>query len=283
MPPTSPVEMPALNRRLASAGIAWRYGPAPNQGEARFSDDVARGSPLLRDLRGVQLKLTYPLVPPPGSRADSVLLRLRDGAPWAIRGARATGGSFVLLGSPLDGAATTLPTTAAMLPLLDLLLNAWSARSIDHADVSPGEPVELPAGSVAVVNASGARDSIAVGESYRAASEPGVYRILGANGAQLGAFVINPADSESDLAAADSRRLRTALGGWAYHTADDAEGWADAIYRRRLGREIWRPLLIAMLLLLLVESMVDATGRSGHATGSASQVEAAPATRSLTG
>lgn len=278
MPPTSAVELPAVNRRLALAGISWRYGAATQAGEARFADGTAERHPLLRQLAGVQLRQTYALQPPPGASTDSVVLRLRDGAPWAVRGQRASGGRFVLLATPLTPEASTLPTSAAMLPFFDLLLGAWSAPALTIHDVVPGEAVALGPAAAVVVRPDAGRDTIGTGETYRAPADPGVYRVLGNNDRPLTAFVINPSPLESNLAPVETRRLRTAFPGWSIELADDADEWVSDIYRERLGRELWWPFLLALLLLLIAESVVAGSGRAARTadTASSAQPPAAP-------
>jgi hypothetical protein len=44
-------------------------------------------------------------------------------------------------------------------------------------------------------------------------------------------------------------------------SADTPDEWRADIFRSRVGREIWRPVLIAILLLLIVETLIAATGR----------------------
>jgi hypothetical protein len=43
-------------------------------------------------------------------------------------------------------------------------------------------------------------------------------------------------------------------------TADTPAEWGRAVYQARLGLQLWRPLLLALLALLLVESFIAATG-----------------------
>jgi hypothetical protein len=56
------------------------------------------------------------------------------------------------------------------------------------------------------------------------------------------------------------RRVRQTLAGWDPIISDRARDWPDRIYRGRLGREVWQPFLIMVLILLFIESLVAATG-----------------------
>lgn len=268
LPPDQAVELSAVNRRLAAAGIPWQYTASADAGEARIAPAEGDTDPLLRQLAAVQLRQLYRFQPPAGARRDSVVLRLTDGSPWAVRGERASGGRFVLFGSPFSAEAGTLPTSAALIPLLDRALGAWSARPSSYPDVAPADGLQLPAEASVVVRPDSARDSVSVGELYRTPAEPGVYRVLDQGGRQIWAFVINTADAESDLAPASTRRLRAALPGWNLELADSPGEWLRDIYHERLGRELWWPLLLALLLLLLAESAVAAAGRVSRAAHS---------------
>jgi hypothetical protein len=52
-------------------------------------------------------------------------------------------------------------------------------------------------------------------------------------------------------------------------------GWRRAIYRERLGRELGRPLLIALLLILATETLVAAAGRARRRDARQPEAEAA--------
>ena len=267
LPPDNAIELPAINRRLAAAGIGWRYATNAAAGEARFANEASTADPLLRHLAAVQLRLTYALQPPGGATTDSVVLRLTDGSPWAVRGERASGGRFVLLATPLTLEASTLPTSAAMVPLLDRMLGAWSARSSTFADVAPAEVLQLPRDAAAVIKPDNSRDTVAVGEVYRAPPDPGVYRVLNRAGQQVSAFVVNTSPVESQLIPASARRVRASLDGWDLEFADSPGEWLRDIYRERLGRELWWPLLLALLLVMLSESIIAAAGRNARTVG----------------
>ncbi|HSL70734.1 MAG TPA: hypothetical protein VK864_10870, partial [Longimicrobiales bacterium] len=277
LPPESPVEIPAANRRLASAGIAWRYAVASAVGEARFAAEAANQDPLLRHLAGVQIRQLFQLQAPAGRDADSVMLRLSDGSPWAVRGQRASGSRFVLLASPLSTEASTLPTSPAMVPLLDRLFGAWTATALVAADVPPGQPVALPAEATLVRRPDNASDTLSAGDTYRAPAEPGTYRAYDASGREVASFVINPSPVESDLTVAEPRRIRNTFEGWRLEFADDAGEWLRDIYQHRLGRELWWPIVLALLLLLIAESIVAATGRATRAPAVGGTPEPRPA------
>jgi hypothetical protein len=258
LPPASPVEVPAVNRRLATAGIPWRFQP-PVSGEARFADT---GDPFLRTLADARLRIVYPLTPEGAGAGDSVLLRLADGTPWAVRGQRRVGGggTFVVLASPLSAEASTLPTSAAMVPLLDRVIGAWALALPPRNTANAGNEITVPAGVSAVIRPDDTRDAVAGGATYRLPLAPGVYRFMQGDSVAL-ALAVNVPTAESNLARLDRRGLEARLQGWRLHVTDDEGAWQRAVFRERLGRELWRSLLIAALAVLVLETIVAAAGR----------------------
>jgi hypothetical protein len=138
-----------------------------------------------------------------------------------------------------------------------------------------------------VLRPDGGRDSVAAGETYRAAAEPGVYQVLGRDGRPFTAFVINPSPAESNLVPVDARRLRSAFPGWSLEVANDPDEWVSDIYRDRLGRELWWSVLLGLLLLLIAEMLVAGSGRAARAADTSPSAPPAPApppaARTLTG
>jgi hypothetical protein len=268
LPPDSPLELPAANRRLAAAGVPWRYGPPGGTGEGRFETGAAAlgGDELGRTLEGVRLFRVHPLLGEPGTAADT-LLSLQDGTAWAVRGERG-GGRYILLGSALSETASTLPTSAAMVPFLDRLIGTWIAPGVAPAGHEPGDEVVLPPGTTAVERPDGTVESAAGGSVYRLGGEPGVYHVL-AGDEVAAAWAVNPAPGESRLERMDRRTLRGALPGADITFIDTPGGWAGAIYTRRLGREIGGPLLGLALALLILEAAVAASGGRRGATATA--------------
>jgi hypothetical protein len=255
LPPESPLELPAVNRRLAAAGIPWQYDAPVAAGEARFAPTA---DPLLRSLEAVRVRSHYPLRPA-GAATDSVLLALQDGAPWAVRGQRPAGGTYVLLASPLDEAATTLPTGPALLPLLDRMIGSWLAPHAVAVEALPGAEHALPAAADSVRRPDGVTEPLGGGGSYRFGGEPGTYEFI-AGDSLLQLVAVNTTPAASDLRRLTGRQALAALGAGARIT-ESPRDWARAVYHARLGRELWRPLVLLALLLLLGEAALAASGR----------------------
>jgi hypothetical protein len=271
LPPAQAVELAATNGRLAAAGIPWRFD-VPVAGEARFATDAS--DPLLRVLADVRLRQVYPLTPAVASTADTVLLRLADGTPWAVRGVRPEGGIYVVVGSPLTTEATTLPVSAAMLPLLDRLTGYWTMPDPPRYNVEPGAELRIPTGVSIVERPDGSTEPVMAGASYRAGSEAGIYRLLRGDSV-MSAFAVNPAAETTDLTRLDRRGLEARLPGWQLHVTSDPSAWRRAAFRERLGREMWRTVLMMVLILLIVEMLVAAAGSRRPAADTTSAPEAA--------
>jgi hypothetical protein len=266
--PENPLELPAINRRLTALGINWQLQNNPGTGELRF--DTRGQDELDRALRDVRILQAYRLIPAGRNVNDSVVVRLQDNSAWAVVGERARGGRFVLLASPLAPEAGTLPTSLAMIPLIDRATGVWVAPAAARAEARPGEQLNLPAGATTVINPDGSRDSVLTGATYTAGTQPGVYRVL-RGGAVTAAYVVNPAPTESVLRSASRQRIERSLPDWRIRFADDVDSWQDRIFDRRLGFELWRPLVLVLLLLLLAEAVVAATGTTRSAAVTAQE------------
>lgn len=259
VPPDSALELPAVNRRLGAAGVPWRYEPVANAGEARFALE-SDSDDLLGLLGRARLTQVYALRPQGTVTADTVFLRLRDDSPWAVRGTREGGGNYILLGSPLSPSATTVPTSAAMVPLLDRLVGAWAAVTPARPSLEPGQMVLLPDGATEIEHPDGSVHPVAPGE-YRVTGGAGIYRVSG-DGEALEMIAVNPPPAESDLMRLEPRRLRELIPASQVETVNSEDGWTNNIFRNRLGRELWRPVLYIVLLLLAIEAIVAASGRA---------------------
>ena len=256
LPPASVLELAATNQRLGAAGIPWRYG-APSGGEARIAPG---GGELGEALAGARLRQVYGLEPQ-GTPGDSVLLRLAGGEPWAVAGGLPGGGRYVLLATPLTPEGGTIPTSAAMLPLVDRAVGAWAVGAAESTGHEPGDVVTL-AEADSLVGPETRLAPVREGAVQRLGA-PGIYRAY-EGGAVTAAFAVNPSPAESDLAPVEAGALAGLFPGRDVRVASPGE-WGDAIYVRRLGQEVAWPLLLVALLLLLAESVVAAAGRGARA------------------
>ncbi|HET9983553.1 MAG TPA: BatA and WFA domain-containing protein [Longimicrobiales bacterium] len=287
LPPESPLELPAANRRLEAAGVPWRFGTPTAGGESRFALPDSTDA-LARALSQIRARQIFPVQREGAAAGDTVLVRLSDGSPWAVRGTLPSGGRYILVASPLSQEATTLPTSSAMLPFLDHITGPWAAAQATREEFEPGDRVLLPAGADAVQRPDGGTEKVEGGE-YVAPGDAGIYRVRAGN-QEVRAFAVNAPAAESDLERLSGRRLRAALPGWDVETADDPAEWTRDIFRHRFGHETWRPLVLLLLAVLLVEGLVATAGRGRtpaeaaarrRGDGAAGAPEPAPARTSM--
>ena len=251
VPPVDAEELPALNRRLAEAGIPWRYEGLPVRGEALMGEHRV---PV--PLEGLRVSTGYRLVAGGSTGGAEVLARLEDGSPWIVRG-RTGAGTYRLVGSAFDPDATNLPVSAFMVPLLEWLVSTSGSGSGERA-VEAGTRLSLPATATAVETPDGTRHPVDPGLDFRPTRDPGVYRIM-LGDSVLDAVAVNTPVRESLLEPAEGVVVVQAFGP-EVRIFSDTTAWAAAVFSSRQGDELWRPIVAIALLLLVLESVVAASG-----------------------
>lgn len=247
--PADPALLPAANRRLADAGIAWSFHPEPTTGEAGVAE-----SRIPVDIATVRVRERYRLDAPVGTPGE-VLVRLSDGAPWLV--ALDDGPTPVLLlASPLDDRASTLPVDAAMLPFLEWVVTGWSAGG-NRPTIHVGDPLPLSVAATEVETPDGTRLPVDGALELRTLRSAGIHRIM-AGDSLLDVVAVNAPPLESRLAPldrADAHRIGPAVV-W----VNEPRRWGGATFTLRHGAEGWRGLLAAAVLLLLLESWIATSG-----------------------
>ena len=249
LPPTDPVRLGAANRSLARLGIPWRYGV------------LRRGPGIVRGTRldGVGVTERYLLRREPGAESDT--LATAAGEPWIV-----AGDGYVLMGSRLDPAATTLPLRAAFVPwlaeTLALRLGGPAGESGAPVRTRPGAPVRLAGGVDAMESAAGARRAVS-GTATHAPDERGVWFML-RRGRRVGALVVNAPAEESALARWSAPVLAARLGGRDRRAAGSGDEWVRSAFTAGSSRPALVPLLVTALLLLAAEAAVVRSTRSSR-------------------
>jgi hypothetical protein len=203
--------------------------------------------------------------PDPAAR---VLARFEDGAPWLVE-QRVGRGRVVFVGSTADLAGNDLPTRPAYVPLAQRLV-LWLAGSlVEAADAErvagdilalEGGP-ELAGARATMETPSGARvesEFRAEGSGSRAllppAAETGFYRW--AEPGREGLIAVNVPGAESDLTALAAEELAERLRPVRAELIDVKPGGVEGDPSRLGERSLARPLLAALLVLLLLEALV---------------------------
>lgn len=262
VPLADPARLPALNRRLAEAGVPYRYEPGPDEG-AR----VARND-LPVDLDDLEIRRFFrvaPLESAGGANATGTLLSTGD--PWLLAGSVPTG-PYILLATPMDEQSTSLPVSAAMIPLLEWMIERWFGGGAGHEAVTAGMDFRPAPTASAVRGPDGTVHQVDGDQPFLATAAAGIYHVL-AGDSVLESIPVNPPAAETDLTPASRGEVRRTVPG-VHDIVDDADTWSRHIFRAGRGPEPWRPLAGIILVLLVLETAVAAsravrTRRSGGA------------------
>lgn len=253
IPPSDPTLLPALNRRLADAGIPWRIEPRVAAGEASLE-----GRALPEPLRDVRVTAWFELAASADPPAPPRVLAEVDGRPWAVEGLDGSGRRYLLLASPLDARATSLPVSTAMLRFIDWATSEWASAGGVPSELITGQTVSAPGAATHVRFPSGREVEIDGTRMVRGTGEAGFYTFL-ADDSVVSVLALNPPRAESLLAPIDEADLAGFVGRDVVDVDREA-AWDRAVYRARQGPELWWPLLLAMLLLLLGEAVMATSG-----------------------
>ncbi len=277
--PRDPVRVGEANRTLARLGIPWRFGPIAREAvTARAAAAPAARGAARPALEGVVVRLRYPLEAS-GAATDAEpadTLATAGGRPWVV-----AGDGYVLVGSPVDPEATSLPVAAGFVPwLLGLVAHRLADDGV-VMEAAPGTRVGNPMRATALEAPGGGR-RVVDGDAITVPEEAGVY-LLRRREAVVGALVVNPEPEESDVgqgmgavagATAPRRReavaarLRAQVAARTVAVAADGRAWRRAVLDQGAGRSLVPPLALLALLLLLAESWAGrAAARGGAPAG----------------
>jgi hypothetical protein len=244
LPPVDAVRLGAANRSLERLGIPWRFGTL------RRETAIARGD----QLQGIAVTWRYPLVPRGVPDAETLAVIGQD--PWIVAGPR-----YVLLGSPLVPEASGFPVSAGFLPWLgDVLSSRLHADPGTVRYATPGARVPRPAGVDAIEAATGGRTPVSgEGGTIEAPTASGTYFLVQGS-RRVGALIVNPEMAESQLDRWDAAELRGRVVSSGARVVDDIEDWVGLAFSGAARRSLIVPLLVALLLVLGVETLVSKTG-----------------------
>lgn len=263
VPPTDPTLLPAANRRLQEAGIPWSFSSTGFAGRTPLL-----GGDLPTPLEGVEVLQRFELTLVGDPPAPIRTLGSAGGAPWAVEGADARGRRYLVIGSPLDASGTTLPVSTGMLRFIDWVASEWAGAGGGAQRLATGDHVSAPAGATHVRFPGGEEFEIDGTRMVRGTAAAGFYTFLAAD-TVVSIVALNPPLSESDLSQVEQPDIARLLGDQAVEVVD-ADAWDREIFRARQGPELWRPFLMAVLLLLLLEGLMATSGERTPFAGTAS-------------
>ena len=259
--------IPGLNRRLADSGIPWRLEHREETGETSL-----KGQTLPGPLRGVKASSWFNLSISGDPPAPPRVIAEVNSRPWAVEGVDGFGRRYMLLASSLDERATSLPVSTGMLRFVDWITSEWAGSSGLLNAYLTGSTVPVPSAATHVRFPSGREVEIDGTRTVRGTGEAGFYTFVRQDSV-LSILALNPPSSESFLEPIEVSDLQEAIGK-SVIPIDRTEAWDLSVYRARQGPELWWPLLLGLLLLLIAEALMATSGpasplsRLGGSSGS---------------
>ncbi len=178
-------------------------------------------------------------------------------------------GKVVLVTTSADRDWTNLPAHPAFPILLHEAVTHLTRQPFEHP-VTVGEPLVAPVPSqskqvsVMFVGPDGRDFPVQVTQQegglraakHRRAEEPGFYEVRYEEAAPPLVLAVNVDPAESDARTLSALGLEAALAGLPAKVLAEEAQLAAAIKEGRIGRELWRTLMIAGLVVLALESLL---------------------------
>lgn len=175
----------------------------------------------------------------------------------------------LLFASSFDGQWNDFVTSASFPPLLHQMVHYLARRGDAGEDIGRvGSRLEtlLPEGTAASpvtcrdpLGGQSRVEEIPAGQMTRLRSQPalwpGIYRFVDATGKTAASFAVNLDPKEGNLATA-TPQLEARLFGRDAQRLDPGKAITRTLLQGRYGRELWRPLLVMVLILLAAESIL---------------------------
>jgi hypothetical protein len=236
--PSDPVRLGAANRALARLNVPWRFGPP------RRDETMIHGV----EFDGATVMLRYPLSAAAIAPAETLATVAAE--PWIVAGER-----YVIVGSPIDPAATTFPLRATFLPWFgDVLAQRLAGDATIVIPATPGAAVTLPVG-IDAIEAEDGQTTAQASRALNAPLRPGIY-FLRQGAERVGAVVVNPEPDESDLRRLPAGQLRARIRVRESIVVSDDAQWKRAIFDVGSRRPLQPSLLFLALACLAAELFV---------------------------
>lgn len=264
------------NRDLFGASPSLLPARLSGMGSAKTSLDPATlDHPALQRFRGAQdvdvstaeFTRYFKLVPKEGDKTIRVMARFANGDPALIEKQFGLG-RVVLAASTANTEWNSLPVKPVFLPMVHQLVAYLASGADGTRNGTVGQPVTRPlqisdAGqAVTITDPAGGKTTLRTIVDERGAlvtleqpRKAGFYQVAVA-GRSADTFAVNRDTAESNLQAADENALKRMLplAQWTWIGLN--EDLIGALSRSRMGVELWRPLLTAALLLMVLETML---------------------------
>lgn len=250
VPPADAGGLAAANAALARLDVPWRFAAEQRGSQlVRGSGDVLRGDSAIRVTRW------FPLVAQPGATGDTIAQV--GGAVWMVRGPR-----WIVVGSSLDPASTTLPVRATFVPWLADAISNLASGTTAAMHVAADARLLPPAGATELRGSDGTvRRTVGAG-AMTAPTAAGLYfwmrgtDTLGALGVHLGA-------AEPQLARSTPAELTSRFGGGERaELSSDGAAFLRSVRQSGAARPLAVPLLLLALLAVLAEAWLSGRYRT---------------------
>jgi hypothetical protein len=219
------------------------------------------------DLSTARFEHYFALTPPEGDRSVRVMCRFSNGLPAIVEKEFGLG-RVVLVASSAGVEWNDLPHKPAYLPLVHQLVaflaqGAEGARDhrvgdrlfepLELADASRAATIRDPSGTATSVRP--AVDQRGANVSYDRTRYAGIYALsLTGDRAPRAYYAVNLPSEESDLRPISRRDLERALGDVRMSWVSLPEKLDTAIAQARRGIELWRYIVAAIIVLMLIET-----------------------------
>lgn len=202
-----------------------------------------------------------------GSDRDQTLLaRLDSGDPFAIE-KRFGQGRVLQLAVAADADWGNLPTQPVYLPLMQRLVTYLAASVEPPRNLPMGSklvsllPAELAGRSAIIQDPAGVRHEVEIRlEGARAIADypgtdaPGIYTLIAPDeNSTEHHFAVNLDRAESDLATLDEGQMRELSKEMSAAVVTSYDEYKALDRKRRFGIEFWKPILIALIVLMFLE------------------------------
>lgn len=267
-----------MNEQLGALLPGRLSGPAQADGAARAPAGLAAlqfthpalalfNDPRRATLAGGQVRAWHVLAAPSADE-DPVIARFDNGDTFLAE-RRVEQGRVILCTIPCDDAWSNLPRRPCFVPLVQELVTHLASQVYPPRNVEVGQRlagfVAAPEGEARAVftDPDGAAHDVTVARrgtrgvvEWADTAKPGLYT-LRTPAAETIHFVVRTPATESDLARLDSAeidKLAAEMKAAVVRTRDEYSALEE---RRRFGRELWRPILLCLLGLLLGEVALE--------------------------
>ena len=254
LPPADAGGLAAANVALARLDIPWRFAAEQRGAQlVRGSGDVLRGDSAIRVTRW------FPLVAQPGPAGDTIAQV--GSAVWMVRGPR-----WIVVGSSLDPASTTLPLRATFVPWLADAISNLASGTTAARHVASGTRLVPPAGATELRSSDGALRRTISGATITAPTATGLYFWLRGSDT-LGALGVHLDAGEPQLARSTPAELASRFGGTELaELSSDGAAFLRSVRQSGAARPMAVPLLLLALLAVFAEAWLSGRYRT-RATG----------------